>query len=226
MFPRYHLILDDAQSASLTKLFGISPSALRVALFSSTDLYDTGHAHMQTLGLSVENQRDLKSKFLTSFVAMILEETFKDLHDNNSKKTLESNEIEGYHVAVNIVMANQTKTILDLLSESDIMMLPVGAGSAIKAGEILSATSPELFIRTGNLLMNLSVFAAAIRSYDTAIAGISDKKLLGVAWNNKGVCYMRLNRNSEAASCFQQALENDPSLDTTRKNLEKCTESR
>ena len=75
------------------------------------------------------------------------------------------------------------------------------------------AESPDLFIRTGDTLLNLEMFDEAIRDYDRAIGGLTDKKILAIAWNNKGVCLMRLNKTDEAAKCFQEALDNDPSLD-------------
>jgi len=219
---RYHLILEDTHKEALTKLFAISPSALHAAIFSPTGIYDTGYAHIRELNLSEVSQKEMAHQFLTLFVSMLLEEAIKDLRDPSSKEALKANAIEGYNIAVKIIMANPTNTVLNLHSATTIMMLPVQPGSTIKAGQLVGATSPDLFIRTGNTLLNLEVFDKAIRDYDRALAGLTDKKQLAIVWNNKGVCFLRLKRNYEAVKCFQEALHNDPSLDKARANLENC----
>lgn len=157
---------------------------------------------------------------------MLLEEALKDLRDPSAQKALELNAVEGYNIAVKIIMANRKMTVLNLESALTIMMLPLEPGSTIKAGQLLAATSPDLFIRTADTLANLELFDQALREYDRAIGGLTDKKTLAGAWNDKGVCLMRLNRNDEAAKCFQEALHNDPSLDQARVNLGECTRAK
>jgi tetratricopeptide (TPR) repeat protein len=220
---RYHLGFEEAHKEALTKLFTISPSALQAALFSPTDLYDTGYAHMKEIKLDARSQKEIMRQFLASFFSTLLEATVKDLRDPALRKALEANSIEGYNIVTKIIMANPANTVLNLHSETTTMLLPVK--SEVKAGQLLSATSPDLFIRTGDTLLNLELFDQAIRDYDRAIAGLTDKKVLAIAWNNKGVCMMRLKRKDEAVKCFHEALSNDPSLEKARANLDSCTRS-
>jgi len=105
------------------------------------------------------------------------------------------------------------------------MILPVKPGSVIQAGQIVSATSPDLFIRTAGTLFHLELYEDAIRQNEKAIELLADKKQLAVAWNNKGVCLMSLKNENEAKECFEQALLNDPSLSEARANLEKLSPS-
>ena len=117
-------------------------------------------------------------------------------------------------------MASIEEPIIDLSSESVIMLIK--AKGTIKAGSLVSATTPDLFIRVGGVLMNLGLLEEAARQYDLAIEQVKDEEKLKVALNNKGVCLMGLNRISDAVPCFEEALNLDPNLKEAQKNRQKC----
>lgn len=42
------------------------------------------------------------------------------------------------------------------------------------------------------------------------------------AWNNLGVCLLRMETYEEAMKCFEEALSIDPSYEIAKLNLEEC----
>lgn len=99
------------------------------------------------------------------------------------------------------------------------------AKGTIEAGSLLSATTPDLFIGIGTVLMSLGLLAEAIKNFTSAIEQVKDNDKLKVAWNNEGVCFMRLNQEEDALPCFDKALKIDPNLEEAKRNKQKCLDS-
>jgi hypothetical protein len=214
---RYHIKLDEDQKSSLSRLLGMSPSALNTALSAPTEIYDTGYAHVQDIGLKGEQLEKWNEMMIATFLSDLLPGTIADLR--GSSDALKENKVEGCNIDIGIKMANSEASLLDMRCETTTLLLP--AKGPVKAGQLLVATDPDLFIQTGNILSNLKLLDRAISEYDRAISGIEDAKKLAQAWNNKGVCFWRLGK-PEAIGCFQRAQELDPSLIEARNNEEKC----
>jgi len=216
---RYHLVLDADHRVALAKLLKISPSALNTALFSPTDKYDTGYAHVEELKLAGDERNKWNESMLTEFMSTLFENAIADLRDPGVKTTLKQNEVEGYNLGIKIQMASSKGPVLNLGSEVTIML--VKAAGPIKAGQLVSAT-PDLFMRTGDILLHLDLLEQAIGEYDRAISGLKDAQKLAAAWNKKGVCLMALKRWNKAIPCFDKALEIRPALNEARHNKQKC----
>jgi len=219
---RYHFEFSQENRDALIRLFSISPLALKIALFSPTERYNTAHLHGLKLELNEEQQKKLSQSMETSFISMLLQGTLTDLNDPGSKVTLAEHKVDGYHIGVEVKMANINETVLNAKADTTVMILK--AKGPIKEGELVQPSDPSLFNHTGMVLLNLGEIEEAIRQFDTLISAAKDDKLLARAWNNKGVCYLRLEQRDKARPCFKRALELDPSLVETRKNLNLCTE--
>ena len=217
---RFHLTLNADQKAALPRLLRISPSALNAALVWPTAKYDTAYAHIRELGLKGEDLEKWNQSLLTEFMSTLLEKALADLRDPDVKTALAKNGVEGYDIGIKIKMANSKELVLGLGSEVVIMLLK--AAGPVKAGQLVSATDPDLYVRTGDILLHLELFEQAIAEYDRAISEMKDKDKSAAAWNNKGVCYMALQRWRKAIPCFEKALEFNPSMDQPRENIEKC----
>jgi tetratricopeptide (TPR) repeat protein len=216
---RYHLALDADQRVALARLLKISVSALNAALFLPTGKYDTLLAHMKELGIQGDERNRWSQSLFTEFIATLLEKTIADLRDPDIKPALKQNKVEGYNIGIKIKMANSKEPVLNLGVEETIMLLK--AQGSIKAGQLVAATDPDLFLRTGDILLHLELIELAIGEYEKAIPGLKDTQKLAAAWNNKGVCLMRLQRWIKAIPCFDKALAICPT-EETRKNKEKC----
>jgi tetratricopeptide (TPR) repeat protein len=221
---RYHIMLSETEKQELIKLLRISPLALHAALFSPTERYDTGHAHAEQMGLRGDERDKWNKLLVTEFILTLLEKATVDLHDPDSKTTLSKNNVEGYDIRLKLMMANQRELTLGLGTEA--VVLPAKAAGPVKAGQRVSATDPDRYVWTGDILLHLELFQRAIAEYDRAISEMKDRDKLAAAWNNKGVCYMALKEWSKAIPCFEKALEFNPSMIQARENTEKCRHAR
>jgi len=217
---RYFLKLSDQFKDGLAIILKTSPGALHHSLFSDNRPYETGYHHLESFKMPDEMRRKWATSYVNSFTSDLLEKMLVDLHHPDCKKTLQQNNIEGYKLGIGLKMASIEKPIIDLSSESVVMLIK--AKGAIEAGALVSATDPGLFIRVGGILMNLGLYEGAVKEYDLAIEQVKDKEKRKAAWNNKGVCLMRLNRIPDAIPCFEEALNIDPNLKEAQKNKQKC----
>jgi tetratricopeptide (TPR) repeat protein len=215
---RYHLTFPQQYIGEFVKLLRISPSALNAALFSSTDVYDTSELHMTELHLDAEGSKRMRDSLLSTFFLMLFEGVITDLRDPNAANILVQNHVEGYDLTIKINMASQVAPVLRLQVENIFMLM--SAAGPIKAGQLVSPTDPDVYLRSGNILFHLGLAEAALQQYDIAIQNLTDKRKLAGAWNNKGVCFKNLGRIPESKQCFQTALDLDPSLEEARKNME------
>jgi tetratricopeptide (TPR) repeat protein len=214
---RYHVALDEDRRTALAQLLRISPSALEFILTGPTEIYDAAYAHAQKITLKDEDLRDWNESMLASLLADLLPRSIADLR--SSGETFKKEKIEGYSVSIGLRAANSQASLLDIQCETTILSLP--AKGPIKAGELVTATDPDLHIKIGGILANMRLFQQSISSYDRAISEIKDPKKLAQAWNNKGVSLWRLGK-PEAIVCFEKALELDASLNQARKNEKNC----
>jgi len=217
---RYFLKLSEQIRDSLIRILKISPSALYYSLFSYNRQYETGYHHLQSLKVPDEIRQKWLKSYVASFTSDLLKKALVDLHHPGFKKGLQQNNIEGYELSIGLKMANIKKPLIDLSSKSVIMLMK--AKGVIKAGQLVSATTPDLYIRVGDLLINLGLLEEAIKQYDLAIEQLKDEEKLKVAWNNKGVCLMRLHRDSDALLCFDEALKIDPNFKEAQENKRRC----
>jgi len=215
---RYYITLDGDRRTTLAQLLSISPSALNLILTAPTEIYDTGYAHVQKMALKEQDLQKWNESMLATLLADLLPCAIADLR--SSGETLKEEKVEGYNVSIGLRAANSKASLLDIEFETTILSLPVKG--PVRAGQLVTATDPDLYIKVGNILANMKLFQQSISSYDIAIAEIKDTKKLAEAWNNKGVCLWRFGRKPEAIGCFEKAQELDPSLTEARNNEEKC----
>jgi tetratricopeptide (TPR) repeat protein len=71
----------------------------------------------------------------------------------------------------------------------------------------------------------LSIKRSAIRYLDSIIENEGDLNLLKMAWNNKGLCLLRLKRCEDAIPYFEKVITHDPTHLQALTNLAHCLDS-
>ena len=217
---RFFLQLKPENKYSILMIIRISPSALHHALFGSNTLYKNGYEHLETLQLPKEEKAKWADSFPHQFILEILRKLLTDLPHPDSTDLLVKEKIDGYYMKIELRMANVAKPLMNVTSASGVMLHK--AKGKIDAGELLSSTDPDLFIRNGDVLSNLGLTDKAIENYDLAISQVKDKEKLKAVYNNKGVTLMRTGNIPEAIKGFDEALKIDPNLKEAIKNKEEC----
>jgi tetratricopeptide (TPR) repeat protein len=77
-----------------------------------------------------------------------------------------------------------------------------GSGRAPQAGR----TDSEHAIELGAALMHMEEHEQAVAQFDRGIKEIRDPSRLLNAWNNRGICLLRLKKLTEATTSFNEAL--------------------
>jgi tetratricopeptide (TPR) repeat protein len=70
----------------------------------------------------------------------------------------------------------------------------------------MSRSDFEHAIELGTALMHMEEFEQAVAQFDRGIKEIRDPSRLLSAWNNRGICLLRLKRLTEATTSFNEAL--------------------
>ena len=79
---------------------------------------------------------------------------------------------------------------------------PSGANRAAQAGR----SDSEHGIDLGTALMHMEEYEQAVTQFDRGIKDIRDPSRLLNAWNNRGICLLRLKRITEATTSFNEGL--------------------
>lgn len=210
---RFRLDIPNGLKSHILNLIRISPSALREALFSSIDRYVTSDEHLTRLKMSPEELKKWRASFINSFLELLLGQFLVDHYSHRLRRKIHEEEIKGYQIGINLKVATLRNLFLSLHTESVIMSAKLAEGVSVRGGELMSFTDPAIFIEFGDVLSNMGEFEKALQEFDRAIKSVKDENKLKVAWNNKGVCYLRMgNKDNEAISCFDKALEYDTGL--------------
>jgi len=218
----YFIKLDEKLKDGILMLVKISPTALYNTLYYHYPIYETTYQHMKEIKISDDKREEWENNIISSYILKLLQDFLKDINNPNSKNSLLTHNVEGYQISIELKMANTDKLIMDLNSEATIMLLK--AKGEIKAGQFVSASGSEVFIQVGGILLNLGLLEQAIKKYDIVIdlAKEDNPEQLIIALNNKGVCLMRLERWSDALTCFNEVLKIDPNHKEANKNKQKC----
>jgi tetratricopeptide (TPR) repeat protein len=217
---RYYLNFTPNDRDIMLFLIRISPSGLQHALFGSNEAFKNGHEHLKALKLKESLAKKWADSFPHQLFLGILRKVISDLGTPDATSLLSRDNIEGYYLKIDLKMANGSKQLLTVAADSGVILQK--AQGKIEAGQLLSVTDPDVFIMTGDILSNLDLFKQAIENYDLAISLVKDGEKLKAAYNNKGVTLRKMDKPTDAITCFDAALKIDPNLKEAIENKEEC----
>jgi len=212
---RFYLEFEKEICDMLYKLLAVSPSALYEALFCPTDFYRTGYEQIKGVDFSDEVVGKSREVGISRLMANLAQKLIFDINNSKFKEVLSEKEIKGYRLIVEVKLATLNELYLAIKTDSTIHMVNVTGG--IKAGELLSGDAAAL-LEFAMVSTNLGETQKALEEYQKVIDGFSDPDSLKVAWNNKGLTFAILEKYEEAISCYEKALECDPSLKESHYN--------
>ncbi len=217
---RYYIKLTSEERDRVLLLIRLGPRALQHALFGSTETFKNGFKYLKILKLNETEQEKWAASFTKQLLMDISGKFVLDLGDKGSTNLFVKNKIEGYFLKIELKMANQTQQVLNMVSGAGVMLQK--AVGKIEAGQFLSVTDPDLYIKIADVLSNLDLNEQAIENYDIAIDQVKDNEKLKAAYNNKGVTLKKMGKYKDAINCFDEALKIDPSLGVAIRNREDC----
>jgi hypothetical protein len=216
---KFGLNLNEESYQGIKKLLEISPSALYNIITMDNNRYKVGKNHLNELKYSdIEKQKWL-NMFFNSLILELLENLLPDLHHPEVKKLLQKQKFEVYKIKIFIKIAGLESEILELESDSTIMLLK--AISNIDAGQLVS-TNDDTILRIGTILLNMKLYEESIGEFDLVIKSTKDKEKLIYASNNKGVALMYLEKWTEAMNVFNESLSLKSDQEIIKKKIKEC----
>jgi tetratricopeptide (TPR) repeat protein len=94
------------------------------------------------------------------------------------------------------------------------------ASGPIKAGQLVSGTTPHVYIQSSLIHLHLGLPSQALIDVDIALEHLKGEIDEKKAWNNKGVILGSMGKISEAAKCYEKAIELDSDFTIAKKNLD------
>jgi tetratricopeptide (TPR) repeat protein len=208
---RFKVNLKPKEKEAFVSLIALSPSAFKAALYESTQIYETTDNHLKELkNLPEAECNRIKAIIFQRFAGLMLRRLIADFENPKLKKAFEIRNIKGWKSNISITLATAQTQYLSISVGDVILFLP--ASGNIEAGQLLSATNFDLYIKTGDILAALGDLERAIKDYDQAIMHLTESDKLKVAWNNKGLSLRAIGKYDEAINSFDEALKIDPKL--------------
>jgi len=208
---------------AVSKILKISPSALRQALFGDTSFFATGKKQIEQNNLGEEAMEIWRQSTLSTFLSSLLEGLLSDLRSDGHSEFMGEKRIKLVLHDFTLTLAAMDGLYLKAQGGADWFVAKVAG--PLKAGQIVSASNPDLFIERGTLLMHAQRHDEAIKDFDKAINGGCQGRDLAAAWNNKGLCLERMGNIDGAIIAFQQAGSAAPDLKEPLSNLERLRPS-
>ena len=219
---RYYITSTDSENKQLHVLISTSPSCLHEALFSNTEIYKKSALDVKKLKLQDEEAENWMKMAINQFFMKFMQLLLLDQNNPEGNNIMKEKGIRGFDIKLEINMANIDKLIFGVNSHTVLMYYK--ASGPIEAGQIVSATNPDLFIESSMILMHLGLTDKALKEIDIALGRLVNPEQIKIAWNNKGVILMRLGRLTEAITCFDNALSIDPTMEAPKKNKKICVD--
>jgi tetratricopeptide (TPR) repeat protein len=197
---RWRFRNSDRERAGFYRFLSISPSALNHALFTPTDRYLAPEAESRPGYLDRERTRVVQ---MNRLVGDLLVRMATDMDHPQFQELLFMKGIRGHLFRVCAKAASTQELAYTLQADALLAQSkPSGAGRAAQTGR----SDSEHGIDLGTALMHMEEYEQAVTQFDRGIKEIRDPSRLLNAWNNRGICLLRLKRVTEATTSFNEAL--------------------
>ncbi|OGB95085.1 MAG: hypothetical protein A2Z31_01890 [candidate division NC10 bacterium RBG_16_65_8] len=197
---RWRFRTSDRERAGLYRFLSVSPSALNHALFTPTDRYLVPEADSRPGYMDRERTRVLQ---INRLVGDLLVRMAADMDHPQFQELLVMKGIKGHLFRACAKAATTQEVAYTLQADSLLAQARTpGSGRAAQAGR----TDSEHAIELGAALMHMEEYEQAVAQFDRGIKEIRDPSRLLNAWNNRGICLLRLKKLTEATTSFNEAL--------------------
>lgn len=213
---KFYIGLNERQRRNLIILSRVFPSVLSMVLFRYNDDFKNSYDQREQSSLPEEKKNEFRDMQLMIFVGEILSKTYLDILEIPDKY-LDSKGVRGFTFENGVKLATDSGLAIDLTNRQSFYL-----GREIKPGQLVAGGIDTVW-KMAITLMDLREYVDAIVYFDKVISlsGSSNNYLIG-AFNNKGLCFLRMNKYEEAIPCFKEVLSIDNTYYEASKNMEFC----
>lgn len=216
LLARYHAPLDNADVEVLRQMAILSPRVTSYLLTGDTTLYDNLAAHAQKIG-----QHDYAMKMLCrNMLHQSLVAYATDAINGNVLHAVDGRPLDGQFVGIRLRAVFEDDGVLDATSiVPGIRAKNAGPDDADK-GQIMSATSPQFFIRSGTIFSKLGLPDQAIEAFNAALGGQLSDEDRAAALNNLGLTLINAGKREDARPYLLEAASLNPASADIKNNVE------
>jgi tetratricopeptide (TPR) repeat protein len=215
---RFKLTLDDQNKKNLVIICKFFPSALYMVLFRQTLDFENNYRYIQESQLDLSAKEKWHQSTVMSFMSEVLAKAYQDLNIL-SEKYLDNRGLRGFNIGNTVRLLSDSGLILDL-EYRESFYLAIASGR-IEPGQLVSGEVNTIY-KMGLTLMDLRQYHDSITYFDKVINLTSEIKYHKAAWNNKGLCFLRLKNYIDAIPCFKKVLSFESTHQEATHNLKVC----
>jgi tetratricopeptide (TPR) repeat protein len=197
---RWRFRSSDRERAGLYRFLSVSPSALNHALFTPTDRYLVPEPENRPSYLDRERTRVVQ---LSHLLGDLLVRMASDMDHPQFQELLVMKGIKG-HLFRACAKAASTQELAYNIQADSLLAQAKTAGSGRSAHP--GRNDSEHALELGTALMHMEEYEQAVGQFDRGVKEIRDPSRLLSAWNNRGICLLRLKKLTEATDSFNEAL--------------------
>ncbi len=197
---RWRFRTGERERASLYRFLSVSPSALNHALFTPTDRYLAPEPEARSAYTDRERTRVVQ---MNRLVGDLLVRMATDMDHPQFQELLIMRGLKGHLFRACAKGATTQELAYTLQADA---LLAQAKGPASSRGPQASRGDSEHAIELGTALMHMEEYEQAVAQFDRGIKEIRDPSRLLNAWNNRGICLLRMKRLTEATTSFNEAL--------------------
>jgi tetratricopeptide (TPR) repeat protein len=197
---RWRFRAGDRERAGLYRFLSVSPSALNHALFAPTDRYLLSETESRPSYVDRERARVLN---VNRLVGDLLVRMATDMDHPQFQELLVVKGIKGHLFRACAKAATIQEVAYSL--QADTLLAQARTSPSGRPAQAARSDS-EHTIELGTALMHMEEYDQAVAQFDRGIKEIRDPSRLLSAWNNRGICLVRLKRLTEATTSFNEAL--------------------
>lgn len=202
---KFVVTLEADEKQTLVRVLEISPGALWRAIAGDAEPFRNSEEHIRQLKIAPEKAAEYRA--LTR--NRLFDDFAGDIISDTSGK--ERNLLLDYHgiiltkTDVHVKFAKRRELFLNL--DVSWYRQLVKAAGPMKAGQLVSADGPGIFLEAADATMHMQEFDEAIKKYDSVIKEWPGAKEAFIAANNKGCCLLSLGQFDKAIEVFTPLLE-------------------
>jgi tetratricopeptide (TPR) repeat protein len=217
---RFKLILDEHQRKYLMKITKLFPSVLYAELFRQNVDFENNYKQIEDSVVPPDEKIRQHKNMVRYFRGQILSIIRDDLY-TLAPIYLQNKGIRAYAIESRIKLVSDIEPILDEVDQSSGYI--AAAGGTIEPGQLVMGDI-DAITNMGHACMLLKDYQNAKSYFEKATYLTTDIPAIKAAWNNIGVCFMRLHKWEEAIPCFKKVPSIDQGDTIASKNLNECIE--
>lgn len=216
---RFYISINERQRNNLIILASVFPSVISMIIFRFNNDFKNTYEQRELSSIPEGKKNGFRDMQLRIFMGEILSRTYHDMLEIQNEY-LDSRGVRGFIIENGVKLATDSGLVIDL-ANSQAFYLGRAAG-VIKPGQLVAGGIDTVW-KMAVTLMDLRKYDDAIEYFEKVInlSGSKNDYLIG-AWNNKGLCYLRMEKYEEAVPCFKEVISLDGTHYIASQNMGLC----